>query len=254
MGNRAIITTRSEYDNNTLGLYLHWNGGRDSVETFLAYCDLRGDRSPEEGGYGYARLAQVIGNWFGGALSIGIVSNPRDWTSGCDNGAYIVKDWRIVGREGIGDDFIEQNEYDMLEMMTDIDQAQPEPERLGTELISAYVLDRLFPLSYEEKLELLEIGSEVYVNGYDGWHKYTVLDFGEPDQVVNGQDVGGVPLYNYTAGYEEGSRYRLDENDPEDLEKLRTNPNSYLLDRKSFYLPNRPEHVKHIRRSLIDLI
>ena len=38
MGNRAIITTKDR----DLSLYLHWNGGRDSVEGFLAYCDLRG--------------------------------------------------------------------------------------------------------------------------------------------------------------------------------------------------------------------
>ena len=33
MGNRAIITTKD----CDLSLYLHWNGGRDSVEGFLAY-------------------------------------------------------------------------------------------------------------------------------------------------------------------------------------------------------------------------
>jgi len=31
MGNRALI----EFDNLDLSVYLHWNGGRDSVETFL---------------------------------------------------------------------------------------------------------------------------------------------------------------------------------------------------------------------------
>ena len=31
MGNRAVITTSKK----DLGLYLHWNGGRDSIEAFF---------------------------------------------------------------------------------------------------------------------------------------------------------------------------------------------------------------------------
>lgn len=254
MGNRAIITTREEYDNNTLGLYLHWNGGRDSVEAFLAYCKLRGDRSPEEDGYGYARLAQIIGNWFGGTLSVGVMSGPQDWASGCDNGAYIVKNWEIVGREEYGD-WPEQDEYDLLEMMLDIDEAQPERERLGSELISAYVLELRFPITYEEKLELLEVGSKVIVNTYEGWNTYEVLGFGETGRITNGHDVSGVPFFNSTKYYERYmASFKLDENNPDDLEKIKDNINSYLVKDKRFYLPNRPEHVEYCQRSLIDLI
>ena len=36
MGNRAVITTKPEL--TEVGMYLHWNGGRASVEAFLAYC------------------------------------------------------------------------------------------------------------------------------------------------------------------------------------------------------------------------
>ena len=39
MGNRAVIT--KDRDLYGIGVYLHWNGGRDSVEAFLAYCDLK---------------------------------------------------------------------------------------------------------------------------------------------------------------------------------------------------------------------
>ena len=32
MGNRAVITTQEYLTNpDTIGVYLHWNGGRDSV-------------------------------------------------------------------------------------------------------------------------------------------------------------------------------------------------------------------------------
>lgn len=36
MGNRAVITTTDQ----RIGIYLHWNGGKDSVEAFLKYCKL----------------------------------------------------------------------------------------------------------------------------------------------------------------------------------------------------------------------
>ena len=72
MGNRAVITTKENFDNNGIGVYLHWNGGRDSVNAFLTYCKMKGFRAPEKDNYGWARLVQVIANFFGGSLSIGI--------------------------------------------------------------------------------------------------------------------------------------------------------------------------------------
>lgn len=73
MGNRAVITTRENFDNDGIGIYVHWNGGRDSVEAFLAYCEARGFRSPsQDNAYGFAQLARVIGNFFGNGLSLGI--------------------------------------------------------------------------------------------------------------------------------------------------------------------------------------
>ena len=45
MGNRCVITTREDFDNDGIGIYLHWNGGRDSVEAFLKYCELKQYRS-----------------------------------------------------------------------------------------------------------------------------------------------------------------------------------------------------------------
>ena len=65
MGNRAVITT----EDKQIGIYVHWNGGRESVETFLAYCDMKNYRPPETDCYGWARMCQVIGNFFGGSIS-----------------------------------------------------------------------------------------------------------------------------------------------------------------------------------------
>lgn len=37
MGNRAIVKPEGK----DIGVYLHWNGGIDSVTAFLKYCELK---------------------------------------------------------------------------------------------------------------------------------------------------------------------------------------------------------------------
>jgi hypothetical protein len=134
MGNRAVITTPDK----RLGVYLHWNGGRDSVEAFLAYCKLKGFRRPENDNYGWARLCQVIANFIGNdGLSIGIDQFEHLDCDNGDNGVYIIKNWEIVGREYF--DKKEQNVYDLLEMLLTINESQPIQERLDEEVIIQYV-------------------------------------------------------------------------------------------------------------------
>ena len=155
MGNRAVITTRkagvNPANSDATGVYLHWNGGRDSVEAFLAYCKLKQFRSPENDNYGWARLCQVIGNYFGGGLSIGIGPCCTLDCDNLDNGTYIIADWEIVGRayfEGR-----EQNEYNLNEMLMDIDEAQPVHSQLGKDFFKAK----------EINTTSLEVGDVVYV-------------------------------------------------------------------------------------------
>ena len=52
MGNRAVITTPER----KVGLYVHWNGGRDTIEPLLRYCELKGCRDPAKDEYGWARM------------------------------------------------------------------------------------------------------------------------------------------------------------------------------------------------------
>lgn len=130
MGNRAVITTQDK----DLGIYLHWNGGRDSIEAFLLYCKLKGYRTPENDCYGWARLCQVIGNFFGGEYSVGIDRYDRLDTNNGDNGVYIIKDWQIIGRE-FYDCNEEQNNHTLLDMVEDINSKQPERERFDEETI-----------------------------------------------------------------------------------------------------------------------
>lgn len=141
MGNRAVITTKENFENNGVGVYLHWNGGRDSVEAFLTYCKLKGYRSPSSDNYGWARLCQVIGNFFGGGLSLGIdVVNRLDCNNG-DNGVYIIKGWEIVDREYF--DWAEQDEYNLAKMVLEIDTRQPPDGRLFDESTTVGDVDEL---------------------------------------------------------------------------------------------------------------
>ena len=140
MGNRAVITTEIGWNCPAyhLGVYLHWNGGRDSVQAFLTYCKLKGYRTPESDCYGWARLCQVIGNYFGGGCSVGIDVVSALYTDNWDNGVYIIKDWEIIGRQYMRSP--EQNNYPLLDMLQKINEAQPEKERIE---ISQDILDEL---------------------------------------------------------------------------------------------------------------
>lgn len=132
MGNRAVITASkalSVAGSNDIGVYLHWNGGRDSVEAFLKYCELKQYRSPDKDDYGWARLCQVIGNWFGGDCSIGINRCVNLDCDNGDNGTYIIEGWKIVDRKYMKRG--EQRNYDLREMLRSINKAQPEKEQLS---------------------------------------------------------------------------------------------------------------------------
>ena len=128
MGNRAVITTKENMDNNGIGIYLHWNGGRDSVRAFLKYCELKGYRAPSEDNYGWARLCQVIGNFFGGSTSLGIDTVNNLDCNNWDNGVYLIEGWEIVGRMYFEGE--EQDEYDLVGMLKTINDSMPESERI----------------------------------------------------------------------------------------------------------------------------
>lgn len=192
MGNRAVITTYRGLAGNDLGVYLHWNGGYDSVHAFLEYMKLRRYRSPDDDCYGWARLCQVIGNFFGGTLSVGVgVATHLDMDN-WDNGVYVIQGWDIVGREYFKG--AEQEHYSLQEMLESIDESQPEREQLGKEFLSAREIDT----------ENLVVGDEVFVMSHDDkYHKYRVVGRGA-DEVRNGHNVNGVPyidMYDHEGDY-----------------------------------------------------
>lgn len=91
MGNRAVITLDKNINSNSVGIYLHWNGGVESVIAFGEAARLLGVRSPDsDPSYALARLVQIIGNFFGGTTSVGVAKlHELDCNNG-DNGTFFL--------------------------------------------------------------------------------------------------------------------------------------------------------------------
>lgn len=119
MGNRAVIGFQdnlNQRNDNCIGIYLHWNGGRDSIEAFLQYAKNQEVRG---GCYGVARLTQIICNYFGGTLSVGVGAIKTLDCDNFDNGLYwIDENFNIVERQYFKGS--EQNEYNLNEFVDDI--------------------------------------------------------------------------------------------------------------------------------------
>lgn len=190
MGNRAII---KPVDKN-IGVYLHWNGGRDSVEAFLKYCELRGFRSfggKHADGYGIARFVQVVSNFFEGSLCIGIctgIEETEECAKWIDNGIYVIDGWNIVKR--IPEYIIEQNDYDLQEMLLSIDEAQPYNDQLTKDFIEAK----------EVPTDSLGIGDEVFIYDDTAYREpkckiYKIVGIGK-NKCINGYNVNNVPYTN----------------------------------------------------------
>lgn len=188
MGNRAIIKGKGK----KTGLYVHWNGGYESVYPITQYCKLKGYRSPADDDYGLARLAQVYGNFFGGIYSVGIaeklpvrmtdeIGQKECW----DNGVYeINSDWEL--RHYNGEDNVDPyvSEADLIEFMIDINNRMPEHDRLE----EAYIRAEVVPV------ESLNICDVVYTDG-ENPIMVTVKGYGS-ETYVNGTYVFGIPYVN----------------------------------------------------------
>lgn len=181
MGNRAVITTPER----KIGLYLHWNGGRDTIEPLLKYCELQRYRPPSSDEYGWARMCQVMGNFFGGSTSLGIgpYTTDRRMDPG-DNGIYVIEGWKIadhlvseydeewnfIGMRSFGPSE-ERKSHEFDSMLRSLDASMPEELRLG-ELLG----------SVEVPAGELEVGDEVWM--FDSvrgkWESFPVVGFGQP--------------------------------------------------------------------------
>ena len=121
MGNRAVITFDS-VDSNAIAVYVHWNGGRNSIEAFLKTTRILmgvGGRMGDTT-YGKARFIQVVGSYFPGALSFGVgtVKELGGWN--CDNGLYIIDSATMTVKARKFDDYYDSRPF--VEQTGDVNQ------------------------------------------------------------------------------------------------------------------------------------
>lgn len=89
MGNRAVIALDSA-DDKAIGIYVHWNGGRDSIDGFLMAAKEIMKGRLDDGQYSAARLVQCITTFFPGNSSVGLDHLENLDCDNYDNGVYVI--------------------------------------------------------------------------------------------------------------------------------------------------------------------
>lgn len=122
MGNRATITT-APFDRKNAAIYVHWNGGRASIEAFCKAAKELGYRAPgNDPAYAMARLTGLIATYFGidGETSVGVGTVDDLIDAGDDNGCWVLGgDWEVGERRSTKGDIIpvgDTLEYDVDQM------------------------------------------------------------------------------------------------------------------------------------------
>lgn len=99
MGNRAYVVFQGEKENEfSPAVYLHWNGGPESIYAFMEEMDRRQIRGRDSLSYQTARFIQMVGEFLHSEFmtSLGVEDAPKsleDLVSlayCCDNGLYLV--------------------------------------------------------------------------------------------------------------------------------------------------------------------
>ena len=101
MGNRALIVMQTPSEKQPLvpAIYVHWNGGIDSVEAICDICRERKYRDPaSDPSYAMARMVGVWHEFFGvtNGISLGVMQYDGEADQG-DNGVYVLgADWKVI--------------------------------------------------------------------------------------------------------------------------------------------------------------
>lgn len=125
MGNRAVITASTSH--NAPCIYLHWNGGRASVEAFLSaarHLSIKGASAAD-----FDRIAEMIASHFFGCkvgYTVYRETFGRSDSDNSDNGTFIIdENLHIIGRAGSGSDREEINAGKTREIFEYITQRAP---------------------------------------------------------------------------------------------------------------------------------
>ena len=122
MGNHAIITFEEARTTHPVALYLHWNGGLESILAFTQYTYAIGTL------YDYhTRLCQVIGNFFDEGLSLYAhpAADAEIIGKSCDNGHFHFACNRREGLQLLSHDGKTSQEYILTSSL------KPKPTNIG---------------------------------------------------------------------------------------------------------------------------
>lgn len=99
MGNRANVIFQAG-ERISPNVYVHWNGGPESVYAFIAELDRQGVRADAD--YECARFVAILARFFEDGYSLGLTSTPpirghvtaedleKVYTDAGDNGFYVI--------------------------------------------------------------------------------------------------------------------------------------------------------------------
>ena len=237
MGNRAVITEFGKQE----GIYQHWNGGRDSIEPMLYYAKNFLNKLPSDLYENNLKKVAFISMCCGFNPEYATDYKNLDCANG-DNGVYVIdEDFSIIERKF--NRSYEQSEYKFEEVLMYIDENMPKNMQKGKDFILKYLASKevekvaaidigygrdnkhVNKINFDNITILLEIDDIIYYKG----HFYTIIGKNsEESLIVNGQDVGGKPFFNYTERYKEDNAFYMNANDATDFMHLKHNPNSYL--------------------------
>lgn len=219
MGNRAVITVKG----SRKGIYIHWNGGRDSVEPILwATKNLVANKAATA----HTELENIAYTLDAVGFNPEIGKLNELDCDNYDNGVYITQNYEIVGRKYHRGS--EQKEYSFLAFVRFINEQLPkrlqknedELLMLLASVIPSYSVNG--KIKKEDYIKNLNVGDIIYYK--DTF--YTLIGRAEKNKVVNGSDIEkGELFFNYTQHYEPACQFKKSN---DDLEHLSNNPNSYI--------------------------
>jgi len=123
MGNRAyVVFADKDFTEFSPAVYLHWNGGPESIYAFLQEMDRRNIRRGNDLPFQVARFVHIVCDFFdadeAGGLSIGVVPGPSkigdpeaSHLADEENGLYVIVRGKgePVVRRFFGEDWTEDN-------------------------------------------------------------------------------------------------------------------------------------------------
>lgn len=212
MGNRAVITKLG----SEKGIYLHWNGGMDSVKPIVWFAKHFIFDMEELDAINFVAKCWGLDPDYRNASELDC--------NNYDNGVYIVNNGVIIGR--VYAPSKEQDSYDFDEMVDSLNSAMPKNYRKSREFVLKYLAseslkDEWGNIDKEKFRDKVHIGSEVLVHEWNGDAFFKLLGVRKSHELVNGEDRYGKYYFNFT----KLNKYQSPWDDAD--ERLEGNPNSY---------------------------